>query len=198
MIDTKAFTFIISLAAVINGLGIVRWITTLSEFLRRRHQVNVKLDLAYLLFAIAQFLFHIIFWWTLWGLRVVTDFDFLDYLYLLMGPALLYLGTSLLAPAASDEEVDLLEQYRSIRTDYWTIVILTFLWAIFLRPMYVGSFAPHAPLFSLFVVTAIILRQTGNRRLTLAMAVVNCLILATYIAAYALKFEAVSTGLLDR
>jgi hypothetical protein len=196
MIDTKAFTFIVSLAAVINGLGIVRWITTLAEFLRRRSEVKIKIDPAYCLFAIAQFLFHIIFWWTIWGLHTLSNFTFIDYLYLLLGPALLYLGTSLLVPNASDEAVDLVGQYLAIRKDYWTIFALLFLWAIFLRPMYVGSFAPHAPLFSLFVISAIILRQTENRRLTLILAIANCAILVAYIALFALNFGDVNKDLI--
>ncbi len=36
-LDIRAFPFIISLAAVINGLGIVRLLSTFAEFLRHVH-----------------------------------------------------------------------------------------------------------------------------------------------------------------
>lgn len=38
VLDFRAFAFIITLAAVINGLGIVRWLTAFAEFLRQKNR----------------------------------------------------------------------------------------------------------------------------------------------------------------
>jgi len=41
-LDIRAFPFIISLAAVINGLGIVRLLGTFAELLRKRHTLQIR------------------------------------------------------------------------------------------------------------------------------------------------------------
>jgi len=41
-LDFRAFAFIITLAAVVNGLGIVRWLTALSEYLRQRQSLDIQ------------------------------------------------------------------------------------------------------------------------------------------------------------
>ncbi len=94
--DISTFAFTISLAAVINGLGIVRLLTTLAEYLRVRDKFKVTHYWVYELLLLFQFLLHVLLWWTLWGARDASNFNFLIYLYMLAGPVLLYLGSSLL------------------------------------------------------------------------------------------------------
>ena len=41
-LDFRAFAFIITLAAVVNGLGIVRWLSALAEYLRQQSSLDVQ------------------------------------------------------------------------------------------------------------------------------------------------------------
>ncbi len=41
-LDFRAFAFIITLAAVVNGLGIVRWVAGFAEYLRQANSLQVK------------------------------------------------------------------------------------------------------------------------------------------------------------
>jgi hypothetical protein len=59
-LNYPAFAFIISLAAVVNGLGIVRWIAGFAEYLRQRNSLQVKHYWVFNLWAAAQFLLHIL------------------------------------------------------------------------------------------------------------------------------------------
>lgn len=56
-LDFRAFAFIITLAAVVNGLGIVRWLTGLAKYLRRKDELRVQHYRVYSLSAGFQFLF---------------------------------------------------------------------------------------------------------------------------------------------
>ena len=113
-VDFRAFAFVVSLAAVVNGLGIVRWLAGFGEYLRRRQSLDLRHDWVFILFAGHQFLLHILLWWSLWGVRDASNFNFLIYLYMLAGPVLLYLGSSLLVPDV-DETVDLRSHYFGAR-----------------------------------------------------------------------------------
>ena len=61
---------------------------------------------------------HPVMWWSLWGVRGLGDINFLIYVYLLAGPILLYLGTSVLMPEIVDDSVDMREHYFGARTTY--------------------------------------------------------------------------------
>jgi len=131
-VDSASFVFIISLAAVVNGLGIVRWLTGFSEFVRRRPALQITHYWVFSLAAVFQFLLHVLFWWSLWSIRGSASINFLSYLYLLSGPILLFVGTAVLAPGPDGDNIDLRKHYFQVRTIYSTVLILAWLWAVFL------------------------------------------------------------------
>ena len=112
-VDSASFVFIIALAGVVNGLGIVRWLTGFTEFLKSRNSNQVPLYWVFVLAACFQFLLHILFWWSLWSMRGSATISFLSYLYLLSGPVLLFVGTALLMPNVETDEIDLKTHYMS-------------------------------------------------------------------------------------
>ena len=105
------WNFIVSLAAVINGLGIVRLVGGFGDFLKRRNGLEVTHYWVYSLMAIFQLLAHILLWWSIVGLQSAGNINFLTYLYLLIGPTLLFLATTMLLPTVTDNKVDLHSEY---------------------------------------------------------------------------------------
>ena len=97
-LNFPAFAFIMTLAAVINGMGIVRLLASFAEYLRRQSNLEIVHYWVFNLWIAFQFLLHILLWWSLWNTRAAEAFTFLHYLYLLSGPILLYLGASLFIP----------------------------------------------------------------------------------------------------
>ena len=91
-LDFPAFAFIMTLAAVINGLGIVHLLASFAEYLRQQSNLEIVQYSVLKLWVVFQLLLHVLLWWSLWNARVATAFTFLHYLYLLGGPVLLYLG----------------------------------------------------------------------------------------------------------
>ena len=90
-LTTQSFTFVISLAAVINGLGIVRLLSALAEYLRKRERLEIHHYWVFSLFVSMQLLVHVLLWWSLWGIQGASTFNFLVYLFVLSSPTLIYL-----------------------------------------------------------------------------------------------------------
>lgn len=97
-LEFKGFAFVIALAAVVNGLGMVRILTSLAEYVRHHAKVDVIAYWVFNLWVAFQFLLHLLLWWTMWGLQAVSSFTFLHLLFVLLAPILLYFGSSLLIP----------------------------------------------------------------------------------------------------
>jgi len=186
--EFASFTFIISLAAVVNGLGIVRWLTSLSEYVRRKGSLNVQHYWVFSLFAGFQFLLHILVWWSLWGVRsATTDLNFLMYVYVLAGPVLLYLGTSVLAPDMGDNRVNMRAQYITARRTYSSVLALLWLWAIFMGLVLQGEFAPPASIYAVFLAVAVTQRLFDNGMIQATLAVLNWMLLAYFVAGHAMQ-----------
>ena len=180
-VDSASFVFIIALAGVVNGLGIVRWLTGLTEFLKSRSSARIPLYWVFVLAACFQFLLHILFWWSLWGMRGSATINFISYLYLLSGPILLFVGTALLMPIVEKDELDLKAHYFSVRPSYSTVLILLWLWAICLSPVLRASLGPSTPVFVAFLAVAVLMRATANPNIHGLSALGNWLLFAVLI-----------------
>ena len=145
-LDFRAFAFIIALAAVINGLGMTRLLFGFSEYLRRRGQVEISHSGLFGAWAGLQFILHILLWWQMWTVQEAATLTFLTYIYLLQGPILLFLGTSLLLPDLPEGPLDLADHYERGRKPFFTVSLLFWLWAVFLGLVLEGAFRPAAPL----------------------------------------------------
>ncbi len=182
--DYQSFAFVITLAAVINGLGIVRWLSRFAEYLRRRYSVHVTHYWVFSLSAGYQFLLHILFWWTLYSLRGAATINFLTFLYLLTGPILLFVGTAILLPDVDGDVIDLKEHFRATRPIYSTVLVLLWFWAIFSSPIMRGFFAPTLPLLTAFLANALVLRISANPKIHAVVTIANWLLLVSLIALY--------------
>lgn len=201
-IDVGAFFFIITLAGVINGLGIVEWIAGVGRFLKHSRTLTVEGYWVFYVQAACQFLLHILLWWSLWGIREVADFNFLTYIYLLAGPVLLYLGTSLLTPDvgadASTSVIDLGRGYFESRRSYYSVLALLWLWVIMLWPILAGVFSPGLPLFTVFLAIAVALRATAWHQLHAVLVPLQAALLVAFIALFAMELGGIGRTITER
>jgi hypothetical protein len=193
-VDSTSFVFIISLAAVVNGLGIVRWLTGFTEFMRRRPSLQISHYWVFTLSAAFQFLLHIVFWWSLWNIRGTATINFLSYLYLLSGPIFLFVGTAMLSPDFEGDEIDLKAHYFQVRPIYSSILALAWAWALFTSPVLRGEFAPHSPVFAAFLLIAIVRRATANPLVHSIAAAANWIMLAVFVGIYQMQLGGALQG----
>jgi len=190
--DYRAFIFVITLAAVINGLGLVRLLSAFAEYLRHQQRIEVASYWVFALWVLFQFLMHIVLWWSLWNLRLVEAFNFGMYLYLLTGPIILYLGTSLLVPDLDEGRTDLRIHYFLVRPVFFTTMGLFWLWGIFSWPVIKGAFAPSAPILAAYLGIAVILRFTDNPRVHAMLVLAVWLLLIVFIAMFGMRLGGLS------
>jgi hypothetical protein len=191
-ITQGVFTFIVALAAVINGLGIVRIVGGLGEFLRRRDSLDVSYYWVHSLLALYQLTTHVLVWWALIGLRDVASINFLQYLYVLLGPTMLFLATSLLVPEITDNKIDLRADYRRFRKPYYSVMPIFWAWIIFIWPVLGYAVAPTWKFAACWMTTMIILRLTENAKTHAVLVSANWLLLIVYIGIYAMQLGGVS------
>jgi len=190
-LDYRGFVFVISLAAVINGLGIVRLLSAFAEYLRGQGRIEFANYWIFDLWASFQFLMHILLWWSLWNMRHVETFNFGMYLYVLAGPIILYLGTSLLVPDLDEGRIDLRAHYFRVRPSYFTINVLLWLWAIFSWPVIKGGFAPTISILGANLGIAVILRVTDNPKVHAVLAIAVWGLLVFFVAGFGMQLGGV-------
>ena len=190
-LDIRPFTYVISLAAIINGLGIVRLLTSFAVFLRRKDSLQVQHYWVYNLLAGFQFLTHVLLWWSMWGVREEA-FNLVRYLYLLTGPILLFLGTSVLVPDVDEKTIDVRSIYQGFRKFYFSILTFLWIWVILVWPVFRGFLAPTTWLWSILLAIAVVLRFSDNSRVHAALVTANCLVLVAYIVLFGIELGGVA------
>lgn len=182
------WALVIALAAVINGLGIVRLVGGFADYLKNHATLKIQHYWVYTLLAVFQLLIHLLLWWSILGVKTSIDnVNFLSFLYLVIGPTLLYFGTSIMIPDIKDKSVDLRTEYYNFRKIFFSILIIFWLWAIFIWPVFGHSFAPTVPLIAVWLFMSLVLRLTDNPKVHAALIVANCIVYVTFIAIYAMQ-----------
>lgn len=195
--DVSSFAFTISLAAVINGLGLVRLMTTLAEYVKGRYKLQITHYWLYILLLGVQFLMHILLWWAMFGTRAAGTLNFLQYLYLLIGPVLLYLSTSLLLPDTDEATYDMRELYQQLARPYFTVVALFWLWSCFLWKTLVGVFPPPVPFLAAFVLVAVGARFTTTGKAHPFVVSLYGIMILVFIALYQIELGGIAQDIVN-
>jgi hypothetical protein len=190
-ITYSVWAFVISLAAVINGLGIVRLLGGFSEFLRKREALEVSGYWVFTVLVAFQLFLHVLLWWSLLSVREAGTIDYLKYIYLLAGPTLLFLSTSFLEVDIDSGAVDLRDSYARMRRPYYSLAIAFWSWAIFLWPVFVGRFAPTIVITIPMLAISVVLRMTSNPRLHAGGVLGFWALYLTFVGLYGMHIGAV-------
>ena len=182
------WALVIALAAVINGLGIVRLVGGFSDYLKKHTELNVRHYWVYTLLVTFQLLTHLLLWWSIIGVRSSVDnLNFLTYLYLVVGPTLLFLSTALMVPDIKSKSINLRTEYYSFRKTFFSILIIFWLWAIFIWPVFGHPFAPTVPLIAVWLIISLVLRLTDNPKAHAVLVIANCVVYAAFVAIFAMQ-----------
>ena len=187
--EQRYWIFILSLVAVINGLGIVRLLTALSEYIKKRTNLNIQYYWVHTLSIVFQLLVHLLVWWLFVGLHEIGNLNFLSYLYMLIGPTLLFLSTTLMIPDIKDESISLRSEYYSIRKVFFSLLATFYLWAIFIWPVLGHQFAPTAPLLIIFFLIALTLSITDRPKIHATLIIANYVVYIAFIMLFATRLR---------
>jgi hypothetical protein len=187
-----AFNFIAALAAVINGLGIVRWLNSLADFFKRKDSMDIEYYWVFTLASLFQFVLHVLFWWTLWGIRDAGTLNFVTYLYLLVGPILLFLGSAFMAPEIEGDRLNMKHHYYAVRTVYADLLILVWLWSSLASLVFRRALPDSLPVLLTFILIALVQRFMAGELMQKAAVVLNWLVLLVFVLWFAREYGGTS------
>lgn len=191
------FMLIVALAAVVNGLGIVRIVGGLGEFIRKRESLNVTYYWIHSALVLFQLLVHVLLWWSFIGLREVDSINFLQYVFLLIGPVVLFLATSLLIPDFADDTVDLRAAYWRSSKSYFTILMVFWPWVISIWPVFGFPLAPTWKFAACWMAMMAIMRFTGNEKVHGVLVGAVWLLTIAFIGMYAMQLGGVANLMME-
>ncbi len=99
--------YIFIAVSIILGLAITRLLHTAAMITRAHDRVVFHWSSALWAFSVLIYILQL--WWVGWGLRIVEDWTFLDFMVLVFGSIFIY-GAAEMALSAPEEEIDMLEE----------------------------------------------------------------------------------------
>jgi hypothetical protein len=184
--DLGAFKHVVVPIGVIIGLGVARTVISLSQYIQQRGRV--RFSAIHAVWSAFLFLLFVGLWWFLWGLRSVEAerWTFFTLLYLLAGPALLYLPSILLLPEVPDAgELDLGSLFDEAAGRPFFLCLAGFtLWLAFAQlyllrePFLVPQRATQGVAGGLFLIAAVF----PSRRMAAGVGVVVLVLLVVTMA----------------
>ena len=130
-LDIAAFKHVVVPIGVVIALGVARMITAASQYLQHRDRVRFSVGQA--LWSAVLFLWLVGLWWIAWGLHQVDAelWSYFTLIFLLLGPCLMYLATTLVLPDLPDEgELDLGARLAANGTAFFCALIGVMLWLV--------------------------------------------------------------------
>ena len=130
-LDLGAFKHVVVPIGVVIALGVARIVNALSDYIQHRRQI--RFDWPHSLWCGVIFLYLVGLWWISWGLREVDAelWSYFTLIFLLVGPALLYLATTLLLPEVPKQgQLDLSLRFEEVGRAFFLSLAGFFVWLV--------------------------------------------------------------------
>ena len=128
-LDVSAFKHVVVPIGVIIGLGVARTMTQASHYIH--HGDRVQFSAGHAIWCVILFLWFVGLWWIAWGLRGVDSrlWSFFTLIFLMVGPCLLFLASSLLMPDLPETgELDLGARLEAMGRPFFLCMLGFLLW----------------------------------------------------------------------
>jgi hypothetical protein len=128
-LDVGAFKHVLVPIGVIIGLAVARLVSAVSSYVQ--HRDRVRFSVAHGVWSLAIFFLFVGLWWIAWGFRHVDAerWSFFTLIFLMVGPCLMYLASSLLLPDLPEEgELDLGTPLERLGRPFFLSLIGFILW----------------------------------------------------------------------
>lgn len=120
------FNYLFVLVSIVLGLGITQLLTGLSQLLQNPGKSSVYFP-SFIWFFILLVV-HVQTWWTLFGLRSIENWNFVQFFVVLLQPIGLYLLSTLALPLQSNGSIE--EYYFRNRKWFFTILAACLLFSL--------------------------------------------------------------------
>jgi hypothetical protein len=186
----SAFPFLLVMFAVLIGMGVVRLVTAIAMFLRdpavhRFYWVHF----AWLGFTLLLYL-HV--WWSLWEFRNSGTWTYFTYLFMLVGPIVLFVATTVLIPdpdgtTGSDGRTI----YYSVHRQFFGALAVAVVWGMLLHPVLLGEPDPVLVWLVLFLGVVVTLAVTPRPAVHAVLTVAAWVLFIIWVISYGFSLEAI-------
>jgi hypothetical protein len=184
--EFPVFAFVAMMVGVVNGMAVASILTALAGFAQRRSAVRVYW--VYGSWVFFQLLSHIMLWWSIWNVQHTTELNFLSYLYLISGPVVLFLATSILLAATSEgDALDTREHFFSCRRSFFTLWVVFLIWSVFNEPLFLGGFHESVWLQAIAIAVMLMARFSDKPKVQATAVVATYAVQLTITCLYAMR-----------
>ena len=179
----EEFSYLSVLITIILGLGIAKLMTGLGWLIVSRERV--RLYWPTVAWVALLLVFHILTWWTMFGLRNYREWNFFAFLIVLLQPVVLYLLAALiLSNFTAESRIDLKVNYYANARWFFTLLVLLFCVSLLKDLALFGRFPEKANLAAHVIFMALGITAIGTQcemfhKLLIPMSVV---LMGAYIA----------------
>lgn len=176
----QAFEYLAVLISIVLGLGITQLLSAFARQLEQRR--TVKSYAPALGWAVFLLLVHIQTWWSMFGLRAWDEWNFLQFVMVLLQPIVLFLLATLAMPGPASTETDLKANFFAHRTWFFGLLLALIVVSLAKDMVRMGrlpepaNLAFHGALFTTFAVGLLTKSDWAHR----ALAAAAVLLMAVY------------------
>src|SRR5262249_1297344 len=127
---------------------------------------------------------HLHMWWSFWVLRGVADWNYLRFVYVLIGPGVLVIASHIIIPEMIDGRIDVERYYFDIAPIFFVFLTAASAWSTLLDPLM--GLRPFLPPFRLLqlaaLATFVSCSVTKNRKVHVVGLVTIVVLLVVSIA----------------
>ena len=190
----EAFGYLSVMFSIVVGLGLTRVLAGIGNMVQIRRRVKTYwLHSTWVLIVIGL---HLNVWWSLWALRVVTDWNYASFAYVLFGPAAIVIASHTLIPELVDARIDCERHYYDTAPAFFAMLAAGATWALFLETL-MGQrpfFVPFRLLQAGALTILVALAASKNRRFHAGATGVIIVFLATAVALTRFRFGQFELG----
>lgn len=128
-----AFNYLSVMVSLVLGLGLTQLFAGIGNMVQiRRRMKPYWLHSVWIALLIAL---HLQMWWSFWAMRIVQDWTYAGFTYVLIGPATLGVASHIILPELIDGHIDVEKHYYDTRKVFFSMLAVATVWSIFLEPL---------------------------------------------------------------
>jgi hypothetical protein len=189
-----AFSHVSVLVVVLNAIGLGSLMVGIGAFLRKPPTAGFRPSGVLIAWMALHLYLHVMLWWRFYGMPVIESFNFLHYLFLLVGPMCLLFASTMLLPEEEDGRIDMPAYLDRAQRRLFTFESGFWIWALVAGPLIEGQWDSEGYLWAIMVGISIAMAVTKAQAARVSLTAGAWLIQLVFIFNEALVLREVSTG----
>lgn len=178
-----AFDYLSVMLSIVLGLGMTQLLSAVGRWLELRHEIKpyapAAIWAAFLMVVLVQT------WWSMFGMRNIVEWGFLQFCVVLAQPVLLFLMTALILPGQQSTERDLQAFFFRHRTVFYGLLLALLLVSASKDLVLAGRLpaTPNLIFHGVFFVGAVVALVSRRPAVQLLIALAALVLMLVYVGA---------------